>query len=124
LKNLGDILMKKITIAFVALAALVISTPALAHEGHGHNVMGKVLAVDDSQVEIESKDGKKVTVLFSDHTEFLRGKIIVARSEIKTGDRIVANYKLSSQDKIATKIMLSDMKKQKSTGKDGNQHGH
>jgi hypothetical protein len=74
----------------LALAALVaLAGAAAAHEGHEHKVMGKVVAVDEQKIEVESTDGKKVTGALSAETRYLRGKTAVTRADVKAGERVV-----------------------------------
>src|SRR5215510_93085 len=74
--------------AFVA-AALGAAGLAVAHDGHEHKIMGKVVTVDEKQIEVETTDGKKVTGLLSDGTKYLRGKAPAARADVKVGERVV-----------------------------------
>ncbi len=62
---------------------------ALAHEGHEHKVMGKVVAIDDKKVEVEAVDGKKMTAVLSAETRFLRDKAAATRADVKVGERVV-----------------------------------
>ena len=60
-----------------------------AHEGHEHKVMGKVVAVSESKIEVEATDGKKVEAVLLATTKYLRDKATVARTDIKVGERVV-----------------------------------
>jgi hypothetical protein len=62
---------------------------ALAHEGHEHKVMGKVVAIDEKRIEVEATDGKKVTGALSTDTKYLRDKTPAARADVKVGERVV-----------------------------------
>jgi hypothetical protein len=75
----------------VALLAAAVGTAgvAAAHEGHEHKIMGKVVAVDEKQIEVETTEGKKVTGLLSQGTKYLRGKAPAARTDVKVGERVV-----------------------------------
>lgn len=75
-------------VAFLA-AAVGTTGAAVAHEGHEHKVMGKVVAVDEKQIEVETTDGKKVTGLLTPGTKYLRGKAAAARTDVKVGERVV-----------------------------------
>jgi len=75
-------------VAFLA-AAVGGAGLAAAHEGHEHKIMGKVLAVDEKQIEVETTDGKKVTGLLSEGTKYLRGKAPATRTDVKVGERVV-----------------------------------
>jgi hypothetical protein len=71
------------------LALMAVAGRALAHEGHEHKVMGKVLAIDEKTIEVEANDGKKVTGTLSPATKYLRDKAAAARTDVKVGERVV-----------------------------------
>jgi hypothetical protein len=74
----------------VAIAAATSGAGVLwAHEGHEHKVMGKVVAIDDRKIEVESTDGKRVTGVLSAETKYLRDKMAAARTDVKVGERVV-----------------------------------
>ena len=80
--------------ASVAVVVAVVALPALAgrglaHEGHEHKVMGKVVTIDEKKIEVESTDGKKVTGVLSPDTKYLRDKAVTARTDVKVGERVV-----------------------------------
>lgn len=62
---------------------------ATAHEGHEHKVMGKVVAVSESKIEVETQDGKKVEGVLLATTKYLRDKAVAARTDVKVGERVV-----------------------------------
>ena len=66
--------MRKITVGLSLVVALALPTQFLAHEGHKHKMMGTVTAVDASHVEIDTKDEKKVSILVTEDTKYMRGK--------------------------------------------------
>jgi hypothetical protein len=78
----------------IILSLLFLSLPLRtmllsAHEGHEHNVMGKVLAVDDKRIEIETTEGKRVTGVLSAQTKYSRDKAPATRTDVKVGERVV-----------------------------------
>jgi hypothetical protein len=75
-------------VALLVLAWFV--APALAHPGHDQTVMGTVKSIKGGQLEVEAKDGKVSTFTLAESTKVLRGKVKVAASEIKVGERVVA----------------------------------
>ena len=83
--------MRKALVAMsVAVLALVAMTGrALAHEGHEHKVMGKVVTIDEKKIEVESADGRKVTGVLSPDTKYLRDKGVAAPTDVKVGERVV-----------------------------------
>ncbi len=75
------------TVAGIALA--LVAGPALAHEGHEHKIMGKVVAIDDKTIEVEATDGKKVAGVLSAGTKYMRDKTAAVRTDVKVGERVV-----------------------------------
>jgi hypothetical protein len=73
-----------------ALGTLVaVAAETVAHEGHEHKHMGKVVSVQAQQIEVETKDGKKVTGVLGPETKYLRGKAAAALADVKVGERVV-----------------------------------
>ena len=70
-------------------AAFVLGGTATAHEGHEHKVMGKVVSVSESKIEVETTDGKKVEAVLLATTKYLRDKAVAARADVKVGERVV-----------------------------------
>ena len=107
--------MEKVVIALISLTVLMMSPiRLLAHEGHAHKVMGTVAAVDASQVEIDTKDGKKVSVVLNEDTKYLRGKTPVTAADIGIGERIVVTVVEKEGKKMAREILLpSKVEKEK-----------
>jgi hypothetical protein len=96
--------MKRLSIAL--LFAVVLTGPALAHEGHVDRVLGTVAAIDDQSVAIRTKDGKTVRIALDDQTAVFRGDEKVARTDIAVGDRAVVSVGSKSSKHVATQIRL------------------
>ena len=75
-------------LATTMLMALTVAT-TFAHEGHVHKIMGTISKITNNQVEIQGTDGKKVTVVFNDKTQILKGKVKGAAADLKEGTRVV-----------------------------------
>lgn len=75
-------------IAAAALAVVLVVSPAVAHEGHVHKVMGTVTSVQGSHVEVKTTEGKTVSVTLDDKTTVTRGKEKLDASAIKVGERV------------------------------------
>ena len=75
--------------AATLMAVVALAGRTLAHEGHEHKVMGKVVAIDDKKIEVEAVDGKKVTGVLGAETKYLRDKAPAARTDVKVGERVV-----------------------------------
>jgi hypothetical protein len=92
-----------------ALAGLVgLSGLAMAHEGHEHKVMGKVVAVDDKTIEVLGTDGKKVTAQLSAATKYLRGKAAASRADVKVGERVVVAVVEEKGSQNAKQVLLGE----------------
>ena len=95
--------MKKGAIVLSLLFFLIV--PGLAHEGHEHRVMGTVTAVEKAHLEVETKDGKKVSILLDKKTKYLEGKTAATLADIKVGDRIVLTV-VEEGDRITAREVL------------------
>ena len=98
--------MKKDILAAALVAAFGIAGLATAHENHGHKVMGKVVAVDDKRIELEGKDGKKVTGLLGPKTMFMNGKVMAKLADVKVGQRVVVTIVQEKEKMNVTEILL------------------
>ena len=78
---------KLVVVTLMTVAAL--AGRVLAHEGHEHKIMGKVVAIDEKTIAVESLDGKKVTGILAPSTTYMRDKAAVARTDVKVGERVV-----------------------------------
>ena len=81
--------MRKAFAAMAVMALVAVSGLLLAHEGHEHKVMGKVVTIDEKKIEVESTDGKKVAGVLSPDTKYLRDKTPAVRTDVKVGERVV-----------------------------------
>jgi hypothetical protein len=75
--------------AILLVAGVAMVGRAMAHEGHEHKIMGKVVAIDEKTIAVEGLDGKKVSGALSASTKYMRDKLAVARTDIKVGERVV-----------------------------------
>lgn len=81
---------RALLVAAAAVAAAIgAADRAAAHEGHEHKVMGKVASIADGKIEVETKDGKKVSAVLTSGTRYLRGKRTVDLADVKVGERVV-----------------------------------
>jgi hypothetical protein len=99
--------MRATTVVMSILAALAISTPPGAHEGHAHRVMGVVKAVDSAHVEVEAKEGGRVSVLLTPATKYFRGRVPSTAADLRVGERIVVTVVEEQGRKSATKVLLA-----------------
>ena len=80
--------------AFVLALALVAATlsPALAHEGHDHKLLGTLTEVGAGSIVVKAvADGALSTVTLTSTTKITRGKTKIAVADLKVGDRVVVN---------------------------------
>ena len=100
-----------------AVAAFTMSGPSLAHEGHHHNAMGTVRAVDAVQLQLETKDSKLETFTLTDATTYKRGDSAAKREDVQVGARAVVMYETKDGKNVAIEVKLS------ATGHEGHE-GH
>lgn len=62
--------------------------PAVAHEGHGHKVLGTVATIQGSHLEVTDKDGKTTMHMLDAKTKIRRGRAVATLANIKVGDRV------------------------------------
>ncbi len=100
--------MRKATVVFLLFVALAFPVRLVAHEGHEHKVMGTVTAVEKAHLEVETKDGKKVSILLNKKTKYLKGKSPATAADIKVGDRIVLTVVEKDDKPTATEVRLAE----------------
>ena len=81
---------KRLIATFAIIASLALPGLALAHAGHAHKVMGTISSIDGNHVMVKTQDGKTVMVMLDAKTKITQGKITLAASALKVGDRLVA----------------------------------
>lgn len=93
---------KRLGLSFLAFSILTAPVVLSAHEGHKHNVMGTVTAVDATRLELKDKDGKTVSLLLNNETKYVKGRSFAAASDLKVGDRVVVEV-AGEGDKLTAK---------------------
>ena len=91
--------MRKALAAMAVMALVAVGGLLRAHEGHEHKIMGKVIAIEEKKIEMESTDGKKVAGVLSPDTKYLRDKTPAARADVKVGERVVIVV-IEDKDKV------------------------
>ena len=76
-------------VAMTLMAVVALAGRVLAHEGHEHKVMGKVVAIDEKTITIEGLDAKKMTGMLGADTKYMRDKAAATRADVKAGERVV-----------------------------------
>lgn len=94
---------------FAALALLVSSTVAFAHDSrlHGPNALtGEVVSANSDGLQLKTKTDT-VTVKFSSKTKFEHDKKDVDKSHVKIGDRAgIVGSKLPTGEWMANQVIL------------------
>jgi hypothetical protein len=94
-----------------AVAALVLGGGAAwAHEGHTHKVMGTVAMVHENHLQVQTKDGKTVTITMNEKTKILRGKQKAAVADLLTGTRVVVDVGDGKEPLVARAVTLGAVK--------------
>ena len=81
--------MRRKLVAVTLVAVVGLAGQVLAHEGHAHKVLGKVVAIDDKTIKVEGLDAKQVTGMLGAETMYMRDKAPVTRTDVKVGERVV-----------------------------------
>ena len=99
--------MRQTILAAALLGALATSGGVLAHEGHHHNAMGTVDAVDAEQMRLTVSEEETLTFVLTDETSYLRGDEAVLREEIVAGERAVVMYQKIDGVNTAIEVKLA-----------------
>ncbi len=70
------------------LAMLFVATAAFAHGGATH-VMGTVIKISSSTIEVKTTKGDTKQVMFNDKTTFTKAGTKINATDLKEGDRVV-----------------------------------
>ena len=89
-------------------AALIFAAvvPALAHEGHHHNAMGTIRAVQANQLDLETTEGKVEAFVLTDATSYKRGDAAAKREDLAVGARAVVMYEAKDGKNLAIEVKL------------------
>jgi hypothetical protein len=82
--------MRKISTFLAVMFLLSTATLAWAHGGNGH-VMGTVKATAADHIDVQTTDGKVVSVPLGKATRFYQGKAKVPASTVQIGRRVVVH---------------------------------
>lgn len=98
--------MRQRILAAALLGALATSGGVLAHEGHHHDAMGTVEAVDAEQMTLAVSEEETLTFALTDETSFLRGDEAVSREGVAAGERAVVMYEKKDNINVAIEVKL------------------
>ena len=96
--------MRTCRVAVAAAFVLLLSVAAVAHEGHPHRFLGTLSAVQGSQIEVKTTDGKTVAFTLDQKTLIQQGKAKADVKELKIGERIVVSALPVAAGKVMTAI--------------------
>ena len=99
---------RAVAAAFVFL--LMSITPALAHDGHVHRIMGTVTAVDGKHMDVKTPSGEVLSIQINDKTQVTRAKRKIALDQVKKGGRVVVDIGNGEDPLIAREIQVGATK--------------
>lgn len=99
--------MKKLMIAVVVCAAVLMPSLVRAHEGHLHKALGTVSSINGQHVVVKTTDGKSLTLMLDKDTTVTRGKDKLDASALKVGERLSVDYMEEKGMMMAHAIKLS-----------------
>jgi hypothetical protein len=79
----------------------------MAHEGHHHNAMGTIQAVQAELLDLETKDGKVQSFQLDAKTTYKRGDVAAKREDLKAGERAVVMYETKDGKNVAIEVKLA-----------------
>ena len=88
----------------VTLACLVISTPSFAH-GADQHVLGTIMVIDTTHVEIKTRKGQSVNVRLNKQTRYKDERNPKVAGVPEVGDRVV--IKAENSEKKGDKVLLA-----------------
>ena len=99
--------LRRITpLGLAAVAALALfPSAAQAHNGIEH-LMGKVKAVDEKSITVETKGGKEMTANIDESTKFEKAGAAVTAKEIAAGERVVVHAKKTGDSLTAVMVKI------------------
>jgi hypothetical protein len=88
----------------ITLTCLIISTPSFAH-GADQHVLGTIMAIDATHLEIKTTKGQSVNVRLSKQTRYKDERNPKGASVPEVGDRVV--IKAEKGEKKGDKVLLA-----------------
>ena len=98
--------MRRKLVAMTLMAVVALAGQVLAHEGHEHKVMGKVVTIDEKTITVEGLDAKKVTGMLGAETKYVRDKAPVTRTDVKVGERVVVVIVEEHEMQMVKQVLL------------------
>lgn len=97
-------------LAILAVAAFSLAATARAHEGHHHDAMGTVKAVDAVKLDLESQEGKLESFVLTAETSYKRGDVAATPGDVAVGVRAVVMYETKGGKNVAIEVKLGARK--------------
>lgn len=91
-------------IASLFLVTLLVAAAAVAHGGHGHQVLGILKEVHEEHMVVTTKDGKEVTVHLSEKTKYEKASKAAAKGDLAAGARV--SVQLEKDGKTAATVRI------------------
>ena len=85
--------------------AFGLNTLLYAHGDHQH-VMGRVIKVEATRLQIRTTEGKTVSLRLTDQTKYFRGQTIVRSDAVETGSRVVVDASRDGDRLIAQEVRI------------------
>jgi hypothetical protein len=98
--------MRSRLVAMTLMTVVALAGRVLAHEGHQHKVMGKVVSIDEKTITVEALDAKKVTGMLGADTKYTRDKAPVTRTDVRVGERVVVVIVEEHQMQMVKQVLL------------------
>jgi hypothetical protein len=93
-------------LAAATIALSVVVAAARAHEGHHHNAMGTIRAVQANQLDLETTEGKIEVFVLTDTTSYKRGDAAAKKEDLVVGARAAVMYEAKGGKNLAIEIKL------------------
>jgi len=100
--------------SILTLVALSFAATARAHEGHHHDAMGTVKAIDAAKLDLETKEGTLESFVLTEKTTYKRGDAAATHHDVAVGDRAVVMYEKKDGKNVALEVKLGAKKKSES----------
>lgn len=95
----------------VCLTALLgLTVAGSAHEGHRHNAMGTINAIDDDSITLSVGEDETVDFVLTSKTTYVRGDEATPKKDVVSGERAVVVYEKKGGANVAIEVKLAPNK--------------
>ena len=101
--------MRRTFASSIFLAAVLLASAALAHEGTPHT-RGTVTAIDATHIEVQTVEGEKVSAPLDKSAKVTRGKGAATLADVQPGARVVLHYRKDGKRLVVTEVQLGEAK--------------